>query len=91
MARTARRGTPLAVAIHGETAQWADEMHVAVSILDALRHYIWMNSDDGAKRRNRPEPVPRPGVVDPKRERYGNASMSLAETREWLESKNGKR
>lgn len=28
---------------------------ISASILDNLKMWIWMNSDDGAKRRNRPE------------------------------------
>lgn len=90
MARSAR-GSELGVAIHGEKVRWASEMHALVSMFDVLQLLVWLNSKDGAAGRNRPKPSPRPGVADPNREHFGDAEMTLDETRSWLEAKNGKR
>lgn len=90
MARSAR-GSELGAAIHGEQVRWAAEMHALVSVYDAIRYLIWMQSKDGAAGRKRPEPTPRPGVVDPRREHFGDAEMTLDETRAWLDAKNGRR
>lgn len=70
---------------------WSPEMQMLTNVFDALAILIWMQSKDGASGRNRPRPTPRPGMKDPNVEHFGDASMTLNETRAWLEAKNGER
>lgn len=41
---------------------WGVTEHLLATAVDTLRLLVWMQSKDGAKNRNRPKPLPRPGV-----------------------------
>ena len=43
----------------------------------------WMRSKDGRKNRNRPKPVPRPGL-EPDEKTYGKDALDIDEMRAWL-------
>lgn len=46
----------------GKDAKWGFVEQLMATQIDALNMLIWMQSEDGRKNRNRPKPVPRPGV-----------------------------
>jgi len=60
----------LARALHGTDALWTLDRQLLAAAVDELRTSNWMRSKDGAKNRNRPKPIPRPGTGD---RRYGSA------------------
>lgn len=43
-----------------------------------------MNSKDGHKNRNRPDPIQRPGVSNTKKKTFGATRMNFAEADAWL-------
>lgn len=51
-------------AMHGEAADWSLTDHLLASVVDALHVANWQRTEDGAKGRRRPRPLPRPGVSD---------------------------
>lgn len=57
-------GSAVARAVHGDAAQWSLSDQLLASAVDALHVANWQRSEDGAKGRNRPRPIPRPGVDD---------------------------
>lgn len=73
--------------MQGEDAQWGLTEHLAAAQLDTLNTLAWMQSEDGAKNRNRPSPVRRPGV-EPDEKVYGSASVEIDEMSDWLRSRN---
>lgn len=48
--------------MHPDEAGWTLTNHLLAMIADALRWLQWAKTKDGAKGRNRPEPITRPGV-----------------------------
>lgn len=57
---------------------------------DRLGQLVWMQSEDGAKGRNRPEPFPRPGVVPPEKDKsvMGGDPVDLIDMAAWLAKRN---
>jgi hypothetical protein len=48
----------------------------------------WQRSEDGQKGRNKPKPVPRPGVSDPSTTRYGDVrNRDQAKVRAFLDAR----
>lgn len=60
--------------------------HLLASAVDALHIANWLNSEDGKRKRNRPDPIPRPGVKKHNTKKYGSTRMSLADADSWLAS-----
>jgi len=54
---------------------WANSEMLLAELVDIVRLNLWSKSKDGAKSRNRPKPIPRPGVVQPK-QRAGRKTFS---------------
>lgn len=78
---------------------WSTTTELQALMVDLLHLLVWMKTEDGHKNRRRPEPLPRPnampsdridGVVDASGEhsangsRFGDAAMTLEETRRFL-------
>lgn len=61
---------------------WGVGEHLAAGMVDALRWLVWAKSDDARHGRNRPKPVPRPGIAAP--ERIGDKPVSVADMNEFL-------
>lgn len=64
-------------------------MELLAQAVNALNDLRWFQSEDGTKKppRNRPELILPPWQkppVDPGKETFGNARMTLEETRAWL-------
>lgn len=70
-------------------AVWGLPEQLLAGIFDALRTLVWLNSEDGRTGRNRPEPLPRPGVEAPESETViGAGALSLEEMQAWLDERN---
>lgn len=75
------RGTALNAAMHPDHAPWGLSEHLLAVVADAVIAGNWMQSKDGQKNRNRPKPIPRPGVEQDTN--YGKAE-SIETIRAWL-------
>ena len=81
-------GLPPEAALHRvadpEAAEWSLDSQLLAKIADELAVGNWLAS--GARRRDRPRPIPRPGVDTPQDEAvYGRgAGLPLDEMDEWL-------
>lgn len=51
--------------------------------MDTLHLLFWAKTKAGVENRDRPKPIPRPGIKD-ETERYGNEPVSIAEMNEFL-------
>lgn len=69
--------------MHGDDAVWGIHEHLLASAVDALRVANWQRSADGAKGRNYPEPIPRPGVK-PSGTQIGSEPLTLDDMADWL-------
>lgn len=49
-------------AVLGEDYHWNHVAQLLASAVDELRLSNWYQTEDAQKRRNRPQPIPRPGV-----------------------------
>jgi hypothetical protein len=76
------RSSALFRAQHAESAMWGLSDHLLAVIADAVIAGNWMQSKDGQKNRNRPKPIPRPGVEQDKK--YGGKAESIDTIRDWL-------
>lgn len=69
-----------------EWAAWAGgdvSAHLLASIADGINAGNWMQSKDGQKNRNRPKPIPRPGVESGDK-KFGGKAESIESIRDWL-------
>lgn len=62
--RHAPRHSALARAVDPERAEWSLSDYLLAQIADANAWMVWSKSKDGQKNRNRPKPIPRPGLED---------------------------
>ena len=70
-------------AMHPDAAPWGLPEHLLAVIADGVTAGNWMASRDGQKNRNRPKPIPRPGV-EPDRKKFGGQAESIDIIRDWL-------
>lgn len=56
-------GSALARATGGDSV-WGLSEQLLAGIIDHLAVIAWQRTEDGAKGRNRPKPIPRPGITD---------------------------
>jgi len=57
--------------------------HLLAVVADAVIAGNWMQSKDGQKNRNRPKPIPRPGVK-PESKKFGGQAEDIDTIRAWL-------
>ena len=69
--------------VTSEESPWGLSEHLLAAIADAALAGNWMQSKDGQKNRNRPKPIPRPGL-EPADKKYGGKAESIDSIREWL-------
>lgn len=69
-------------AVHGDEAMWGLPEHLMALAIDALNVANWQRSADGAKGRNYPKPIPRPGVGP--QHIGGNDPIPIDEMDDWL-------
>ena len=60
---------------------WGLQEFLQAEMVDVLRSLFWAKTKDGAKNRNRPKPVERPGA---RPERIGKKPLPLDEMAVWL-------
>jgi len=60
-------------------AAWSLEAHLATLTVDALHVLAWQNTEDGTKGRNKPKPIPRPGVKEAREEKARRIRHSAGE------------
>ena len=83
MVRYTSRESALGQVVGGDEMAWSTSDHLLASLVDLTRWLVWAKSDDARRKRNKPEPLPRPGVVNEKVV-YGTASMTIEEADAWL-------
>lgn len=54
---------------------WGPQEHLLAEVADTLRWIAWSKSSDGAKNRNKPKPIPRPGQADKSAGRFKDAAV----------------
>jgi len=67
--------------------QWDLDAQLSALAVDHLRLLLWAKTKDAASGRNRPKPIPRPGVTDDTVTNIRGTKMSIARMREWLETR----
>jgi hypothetical protein len=77
------RGAALHRAMNPDDSMWGLSEHLLAVVADAVITGNWMSSRDGQKNRNRPKPIPRPGVV-PESKKFGGQAESIDTIRDWL-------
>lgn len=79
-------GSALNRAVNPEWASWANgevTAHLLAVIADNIITGNWMQSRDGQKNRNRPKPIPRPGL-EPDEKKYGGKAEPIEAIQSWL-------
>lgn len=69
---------------------WGLSEQLLAAAVDALHTLAWMQSEDGQRGRNRPKPIPRPGV-EPEGQTFGRAADGageLVDIEAWLAARN---
>lgn len=61
--------------------RWSISDHLLAAIYDQLSAANWQRSADGQKNRRRPKPIPRPGVEDKDKKKFGTTVVSLEEAK----------
>lgn len=71
--------------VHGaEDSQWNLTNHLLAAAADSLAWLVWAKTEDAARKRNRPKPIPRPGVVDDSKKRIGSSVLPIEAMKNWL-------
>ncbi len=60
---------------------WGLREHLLAELTDIQRLALWTKTKDGAKNRNRPKPIERPGR---RPEKFGKKPLSIDRMKEWL-------
>lgn len=72
-------------AVDPEGVAWDLHAQLQAAAVDSLRWLQWAQTKDGEKNRNRPKPIPRPGVeADKDSRQIGSAPLPLSELDEFL-------
>jgi hypothetical protein len=58
----------LYAAVYPDRAGWDIQNYLLADIADGIHWLQWAKTKDGRKGRNRPQPIPRPGIVPPPRD-----------------------
>ena len=69
---------------------WGLQEQLLANLADGVAWLIWAKTDDGAKNRNRPKPIPRPGVrsdngLGEGEHRIGSEAVPLDELDDFLQ------
>jgi hypothetical protein len=73
--------------VHGvEQSEWSLTNHLLARVGDTLDLLWWAKTEDATKKppRNRPKPIPRPGVEDESTKKIGRSVLPAAEMMDWL-------
>ena len=82
----APRESAIAKAVDPERAEWSLTDHLLAMIADANTWLVWSKSKDGQKNRNRPKPIPRPGLEDDSSDvqRFGSDPVPIDQLDDFL-------
>lgn len=71
--------------VHGaEQAEWTLTNHLLAGMTDVLRWLQWAKTEDAARKKNRPRPIPRPGIEDDSVKQIGRGSLAIEDMKNWL-------
>jgi hypothetical protein len=71
--------------VHGvEQSEWSLTNHLLAGLADSAAWLVWSKTEDATKKRNRPKPIPRPGVEDDSKKQIGSGSLPIDEMKMWL-------
>lgn len=59
--------------MYPKEANWPPQNMLLAEIVDAVNWLVWAKTEDGAKNRNAPHPIPRPGIPEPVKRVKGEA------------------
>lgn len=72
-------------AVHGvEESEWSLTNHLLAGLADSAAWLVWSKTEDASKKRNRPKPIPRPGVEDDSKKKIGRSVLPASEMLDWL-------
>lgn len=74
--RCAPRESILARQLAPDDTRWGDAEYLLADVVDRLSILVWAKTKDGARNRNRPDPVPRPGDV-PQSRKLGTTALPM--------------
>lgn len=80
--RQAHRGSALYRAEIGADHSWGLAEQLLAALVDEARTLMWSKTKDAKKGRNRPRPLPRPGVKTD--EKYGKGAITTDAMDDWL-------
>lgn len=86
MAKHLPRDSATQLAVDPESSAWGLNEQLLALVADYLAWLQWAKTEDGSKNRNRPRPIPRPGVEDESREvrTFGSDPVALDALDEFL-------
>jgi hypothetical protein len=61
-----------------EDRLWNPDRQLMASMVDMLTWQVWSKSKDGQKNRNRPKPIPRPGVTEHEKKTIGGKKSATS-------------
>lgn len=76
--RQSPRSSAIFRAVNPTDYQWGTLEMLTAAAVDALNLLVWFKTKDGAKNKNRPDPIPRPGI-EPKVKRRSVTKMTIDE------------
>lgn len=83
--RNSPAGSALFKSLHGvEESEWSLANHLLAGMGDSLAWLVWSKTEDAAKKKNRPKPIPRPGVEDNSKKRIGSSALPMDAMIDWL-------
>lgn len=73
--------SPLCLAMYGDDARWGLPEQMLAAQADSLSWIVWSKTADAQKGRNKPKPIPRPGVTsdDQDVKHFGSDPVPLSE------------
>lgn len=74
----------IALAGHGTDVSWDVQSQLLAGVFDGVQTLAWLQTEDGSKGTNRPQPLPRPGV----RPAETAPQRSVSDVKAWLAKRN---
>ena len=58
--------------------------YLLAQVADSLNWLVWAKTKDAEHNRNRPKPIPRPGLDEPDKTIYGSKPLPIEDMQAWL-------
>lgn len=81
-------GSAIHRSVAGSDADWGMQEQLLAGVFDGVQLLAWLQSEDGAKGRNRPKLLPRPGVTAEDEQRIGSDGVDIVDMAAWLAKQN---